>query len=193
MNARGARWTASIARTRGRKLDAGVWNSGPTGPYPLVRSMKVTKTAEVEAVYREHGPRLWRAIYASTGDRDVASDSVGEAFTQAMARGEAIESLADWVWRVAFIIARAEMKQRRHALLPFREAAYEPPDTIPHVFKALSELPANQRLAVVLHDYADRKTSEIARILEISQGTVYVHLSRGRRRLRQLLGDDDDE
>jgi DNA-directed RNA polymerase specialized sigma24 family protein len=44
----------------------------------------------------------------------------------------------------------------------------------------------------VFHDYADRPTSEIAELLGISRATVHVHLSVGRRRLRQLLEVRDD-
>ncbi len=39
---------------------------------------------ELERVYREHGARLWRAVLAFTGDREVASDAVAEAFAQAL-------------------------------------------------------------------------------------------------------------
>jgi DNA-directed RNA polymerase specialized sigma24 family protein len=46
-------------------------------------------------------------------------------------------------------------------------------------------------MAVVLHDYADRPTDEVARAIGASRATVHVHLSKGQRRLRQLLGDDD--
>jgi RNA polymerase sigma-70 factor (ECF subfamily) len=59
------------------------------------------------------------------------------------------------------------------------------------VFEALRKLSPNQRLAVVLHDYADRTTDEIASVLGATRATVHVHLSQGRRRLRRLLEDDD--
>jgi len=56
----------------------------------------------------------------------------------------------------------------------------------------LRQLSPNQRVAVVLHDYADRPTGEVAEILGCSRATVYVHLSQGRRRLLKLLEDHDD-
>jgi hypothetical protein len=52
------------------------------------------------------------------------------------------------------------------------------------VVEALRQLSPNQRLAVVLHDYADRPVGEVAATLGASRATVYVHLSQGRRRLR---------
>lgn len=52
---------------------------------------------------------------------------------------------------------------------------------------ALAHISPNQCLAVLLHDYADRPTDEIATILGSSRTTVHVNLSQGRRRLRKLL------
>lgn len=68
--------------------------------------------AEVERVYREHGERLWRTVLLFSRDRDVASDAVAEAFTQALGRGGEIRALPGWVWRTAFRVAAGELKAR---------------------------------------------------------------------------------
>jgi RNA polymerase sigma-70 factor (ECF subfamily) len=149
-------------------------------------------TDRLEAVYRDDGPRLWRALLAYTADPEVASDALGEAFAQAIARGEGIHDHAGWVWRVAFRVAAGEMKDRRRREPLTVEPSYELPDPLTHVFAALRELSPNQRLAVVMHDYADRTTDEIARVLGATRATVHVHVSQGRRRLRRLLEDVDD-
>jgi RNA polymerase sigma-70 factor (ECF subfamily) len=145
----------------------------------------------LEALYREQAPRLWRALLAYAGDGEVASDAVAETFAQAIARGEAIERPEVWVWRVAFRIAAGELKDRRRRLPVSVEPGYEVPDPVPELVTALAKISPNQRLAVVLHDYADRPTREIAEILGVTRATVHVHLSNGRRRLRTLLEDDD--
>lgn len=66
------------------------------------------------------------------------------------------------------------------------------PETLTDVLRALRRLSPNQREAVILHDYADLSTAEVARIMGISQATVRVHVSQARRRLRRLLEDRDD-
>ena len=60
------------------------------------------------------------------------------------------------------------------------------------LIEALRKLPPKQRAALVLHYYGGYRTREIAGILGSSAATVRVHLSAGRKRLRQLLETDDD-
>ncbi len=84
--------------------------------------MKVSVDGGVELLYREHGERLWRAVMAFTGDREVASDAVAEAFAQALRRGDAIRDPLRWIWRAAFRIAAGELKERGR----FRDASADP-------------------------------------------------------------------
>jgi DNA-directed RNA polymerase specialized sigma24 family protein len=75
----------------------------------------------------------------------------------------------------------------RHTFLPSepdRSSRYD-------VDGAIRQLPGSQRAAIVLHYYEDRPTVEIASILGCSESTARVHLHHGRKRLAQLLGEDD--
>ena len=148
------------------------------------------RQARVEAVYRTEFPKLWRALYAYAGDREIASDAAAEAFARAMRDEPQIRDINAWTWRVAFRLAAAELR-RRSTPLPGSATPYEMPHPVPELVGALRTLSPNQRLAVVLHDYADRPTSEIAEQLGCSKATVHVHLSQARRRLRTLLEDTD--
>ena len=145
----------------------------------------------LEQLYREHGNRLWWALVAFSGDREIASDAESEAFAQALRRGGAIRDPLAWVWRAAFRIAAGELKRRGNVAAPLMDSTYELPEPAAHVTEALRQLPAQQRAAVVLHYYADKPIREIAELLGTSSSTVAVHLHRGRNRLRDLLGDDD--
>lgn len=145
----------------------------------------------MEALYREIGSNLWRSLFAYSGDREIASDALAEAFAQAIARGDEVRSPEPWIWTAAFRIAAGELARRKPNSLGSREPTYELPAPADHLVTALKQLPANQRIAVVMHDYADRPTKEIAEALDISVATVHVHLSRGRRRLRQLVEGPD--
>ena len=60
----------------------------------------------------------------------------------------------------------------------------------PDLMAALSRLPTAQRAAIVLFYYADLPVAEIANRLGTNSLVVRTNLSRGRRRLRDLLGDN---
>jgi len=151
-------------------------------------------TSRFEAVWREHGARLWRALLEFTGDPDLASDALAEAFAQAMARGDEILEPDRWIWRASFKIAAGDLKARRANLSPasLPERSTDLPEPVVDLVAALRTLSSKQRAAAVLHYYADLPVSEVARILDCTQTTVRVHLLQARRRLRPLLEADDD-
>ena len=153
--------------------------------------LQVRVGSELEDVYRKHGDRLWWAVLAYAGDRDVASEAVAEAFAQALRRGDELRDPLAWVWRSAFRIAAGELKRRRRDL-PLEERSYEMPEPSA-VFIALGKLSRRQRASVVLHYYAGYSLAETAEILGSAKATVGVHLTRGRRRLRELLEEEDDD
>jgi RNA polymerase sigma-70 factor (ECF subfamily) len=56
---------------------------------------------------------------------------------------------------------------------------------------ALRQLPVGQREAIALHYLADLPLTEVADLLQVSDGTVKSRLSRGRLALGRLLGDTE--
>jgi RNA polymerase sigma factor (sigma-70 family) len=183
----------------------------PFGPKSLLSGVMDATVAliherpTVEAAYRADADRLWRALYAWAGDAEVASDAVAEAFAQLVHRGDAVRDPSAWAWRTAFRVAAGALKQRRAAdrvtaIAVDRDfgrssLAAEPAclDRYgdPDLLAALGRLSDGQRAAVILFYYADLPVAEIASRLGSNQLAVRANLSRGRRRLRQLLGDHD--
>jgi RNA polymerase sigma-70 factor (ECF subfamily) len=146
----------------------------------------------VEAVYRADAERLWRAIYAFAGDADIASDAVAEAFAQLLNRGAAVRDPAAWTWRTAFRISAGALKVRRAGdPLPVTPVEHVDRHGDPDLLAALRQLPDAQRAAVILFYYADLPVRQIAARLGTNSLAVRANLSRGRGRLRQLLGDHD--
>jgi RNA polymerase sigma-70 factor (ECF subfamily) len=155
-------------------------------------------STSIEALYRQDGDRLWRALLAYAGDPDVASDAVAEAYAQLIRRGGAVRDAQAWVWRAGFRIAAGELKRRSEAA---NAGAATPADRLPtgaldpgvdhDLLDALALLPPKQRAAVVLFYYADAPIREIADRTGMSPLSVRVNLSRGRKRLKEILGDDD--
>ena len=139
--------------------------------------------------------RLWRALFAFAGDAEIASDAVNEAYVQVIGRGDGVRDPAAWVWRTAFRITRGALQARRSSdrhLAPETTATgaldrYADPDLL----HAVRSLPEAQRAAVILFYYADLPIRQIADRLGTNSLAVRANLSRGRRRLRDLLGDRD--
>jgi RNA polymerase sigma-70 factor (ECF subfamily) len=144
----------------------------------------------VERAYRQDADRLWRAVLMYAGDAEVASDAVAEAFAQALRRGGELRAPERWVWRAAFRIARGELARRR-ALAPLKDEPVEISDASPVLELALSRLSPRQRGAVVLHYYGGYPLAEVASILGSTTGAVAVHLHRARRRLYDLLTEEE--
>jgi len=147
--------------------------------------------ADFGQLFREEAPRLWRAMFAFTGNRETANDVVAEAFAQCLRRGAAVRTPALWVWKAAFRIAAGEIRDSRRTDAWTQEvsAEHEMPDL--DLLAALARLSRRQRVTLILHYYADYSTTDIATILGIRATTVRVHLMQGRRRLRDTLGGTD--
>lgn len=149
-------------------------------------------TDAVERTYRAQAERLWHALVLFCGDREVANDAVSEAFAQAVARGSGIEDVDRWVWRSAFNIARGELKRRGRQTSGVPDLPAEVPIETVDLVRALAKLSPKQRASIVLHHYAGYSTKETAGIIGSTSGAVGMHLDRGRKRLRELLGDHND-
>ena len=150
-----------------------------------------TASTKVASLYRREAPKLWRAVFAYAQDREVANDAVAEAFAQYIRRGDAVRVPRAWVWRAAFRIAAGEL-QRRGALDEVPSDMLVAGPELDRLLPALGSLTPRQRAVVVLRYYAGYEPSEIAGILGTSAPTVRVHLMRARRRLAELLEEDDE-
>jgi len=154
--------------------------------------MRTREASAIESVYRAQGPRLQRALILYAGNRQIAEDAVAEAFALALAQSAEIRDPARWVWRVAFRLASAELSRARRTGGDLPDLAVEGPSSIHDLVTALLSLSPKQRAAVVLHHYVGYSTREIAELIDSTAPAVTVHLSNGRKRLRQVLETNDD-
>jgi RNA polymerase sigma-70 factor (ECF subfamily) len=148
---------------------------------------------DFDAIWRESGPAIWRAIYAYAGGRrEVADDAVSEAFARALVRSGTIREPVPYLYRTAFRIAAKELK----AMNERSELAERPvtePDDLLDILVALRQLTPSQRASIFLFYGADLPVRDVASAMGTSGAAVRVHLLRGRRRLAELLADTDPE
>ncbi len=110
-----------------------------------------------------------------------------------MARPDTVREPVPYLYRVAFRIAAADLKQgNRQSDLLETDRPVEDPEPVADLMAALRRLTPSQRAAVYLHYRADLPVREVARIMGTSAAAVKVHLMRGRRRLAELLADPEE-
>jgi len=161
---------------------------------------RADRAIDLERLFRDVAPGLWRTVYAyAAGLPAVADDAVAEAFARALERADTIRDPVPWLYRTAFRIAAAELKRQRTEPTPLPRSSPDvaaiPAAGLADLLPALRQLSPAQRAAVVLHYEADLPVRDVASQMGTSVAAVKVHLFRGRRKLRDLLGaeeaDDD--
>jgi len=150
---------------------------------------------ELDRRFADVAPGLWRTLYAFTaGRRAVADDAVAEPFARLLERAHSIRDPVPWLYRTALRIAAAELRRERAERSAPPQAqpdAATARDGLGDLVPALRQLSPAQRAAVVLHYEADLPVRDVASQMGTSVAAVKVHLFRGRRRLRELLGAEE--
>lgn len=172
--------------------------------------MAESDSQRFERVVREYGPALARlaAAYApERADRDDLSQEILLAIWRALPRFRGESSERTFVFRVAHNRGITYRGRRRRHLPPLPEEgdAREVPDAGPdpaarlerarrheRLVAAVGRLPGPQRLAVLLH-LEGLSHREIAAVEGITEENVAVRLTRARKALRRLLGQEDRE
>jgi len=156
---------------------------------------------DFDAFYSSAVHRLSGHLYLLTGDREEAVDCVQEAFERAWLRWDTVrhaDSPEAWVRTVVRRLAVSRWRRLRNATTPWQrhaggDEAHAAPDSGSAdrvaLVAALQRLPAAQRTAVVLHHLVDLDVAAVVDETGASVSAVKSQLSRGRRRLAELLGE----
>ena len=144
---------------------------------------------------------MYQVAFRLTGNSDDAADLVQEALLRVRKGLETYQpgSLEGWLARIVTNVFLDEVRRRRRRpvsalpddadrVLPAAPSADEASTALSaDVQAALSSLPDEFRIAVVLCDVADLPYEEIATATGAPVGTVRSRIHRGRRMLRAAL------
>ena len=155
-----------------------------------------------------HGDRVYGALRRFGLDADEADEVAQEVFVRAwrgLARFQERSQFSTWLYRIAFNEAQRRLSRRSPARAepePDREdpivSVQESPDLGPEaqtldtefertLERALDELPAEWRAAVVLRDVEGLSTHDAAEVVGVREAAFKSRLHRGRMQLRALL------
>jgi RNA polymerase sigma-70 factor (ECF subfamily) len=174
----------------------------------LVRRSAGGDAAAFRVLVDLHHGRAYGLAFRLLRSEPDAEEVAQDAFVRAWRaigefRGDA--SFSTWlyriVWRRALDRAAVLKTRREHevALEPEGEGAGLAPavedraSADPERFeRMIASLSMIQRAVLTLFYYEDRSVTEVARVLEIPEGTVKTHLSRARAALRRRFADDSE-
>jgi RNA polymerase sigma-70 factor (ECF subfamily) len=143
----------------------------------------------IEQLYRDRFEGFRNALAPIVGSIETARDVVQEAFAVALREQRKLrrdESLAPWVWRIAYRLALHERARNGETEL-LADMSILDEERDPALAAAIRTLPPQRRLVLFLRYFADFSYSDIALALDISEGTVAATLTQARAALLQEL------
>jgi RNA polymerase sigma-70 factor (ECF subfamily) len=175
--------------------------NGPSDEALLAAHLRGDPRAFGELVAR-HERRIYGLCLRILGNREDAEDAAQEAFLAALRKAASFRRAAafsTWLYRIAVNAATDQARRRGRARL----TALDPEDTglstpgddlgeavasAVAVQTALTQVPEEFRIAVVLCDLYRVPYADAAQILEVPVGTVKSRVYRGRLALAERLG-----
>ncbi len=158
-------------------------------------------TDEISAIIHRLSDRLFGLINRIVRDRDLALDLTQDVLVRVLPRYRADqpEQFTGYAMRSAYHAALNAVRDRKRRTQVLDRIALESERPAPftdsletaelqgQIEQALLRLPDKQREAVVYRFYGDLTVPQIAVAMNISDGAVKVHLSRGLQRLSAHL------
>src|SRR3954462_4856433 len=162
------------------------------GERAWVRGAQHGSVADLEALFRHHWPRAYRAAYLVVHDSAAAEDIAQEAFLAAVRsldRFDRRRPFAPWLHRIVVNRAIDWTRARRlRAEVELGDYVPAPPDAEPgggDTLARIAELPPDHRAVVVLRYVLEYTPGEIAELLDLPRGTVNSRLRRGLDRMKE--------
>ncbi len=167
-----------------------------------------------EQLVLKESPRLFRMIMRIVQDEDEARSVMQETYLQAYKRLATFRresKFSTWLYAIGLNLARASLRKlKRYDALEedkidrlqpgfsngmFTDSveAWNPQKMTERterkrlVHEGIARLPEDYRMVLTLRDIEEMSTTEVAQVLEISEGAVRVRLHRARQALRRTL------
>jgi RNA polymerase sigma-70 factor (ECF subfamily) len=175
----------------------------------LVRAAREGDARALDTLLRSHYARLYAICRRLAGNDADAADATQEALlaiVRGLPRFDGRSRFSTWSYRVATNACLDELRRRGRRPTPglpeHESAALDPHGDAPTLDTSVSDrlvlddalagLPEEFRAPIVLRDQLGMDYAEIAAALDIPPGTVRSRIARGRARLADALGNQDD-
>jgi len=166
----------------------------------VLKPVDPATTDELERVYREHAPMIYRTAWGVLGSREDAEDVLQSVFLALLRR----ESLPDfqqnpraYLYRAAVTASLDVLKAKRRRPMLVDDARLETTaadsgssfdeELYERLYAAIGQLSPDASSVLILRYMHSKGLAEIARELGVSRTAVAVRLFRSRARLKALL------
>lgn len=153
---------------------------------------------------------IWRICWHYTGNRESAEDCGQETMIRIWRSLDSYRNdcaLESWVYRIAanccMDYLRKKKRDKSVSVEPLREQGFDPADPNPgteeqvvaaderqRLREAITQLPEDQREALILTQLEKVPYEEAANRLGVSEGTVKSRVNRAKARLREILSEE---
>ena len=156
---------------------------------------------EVERLFDEHSPMLYRTAYGMLGNRPDAEDALQTIFLRLLRRDlpeDLIGNPAGYLYRAA-VNASISIIRSRKRFVPAEAQTFDvavdqersrgAEDLHRRLMEAVAGLNPNDTHVLILRYVHNRSDADVARMLGVSRGTIAMRLFRARLRLKKFLGE----
>ncbi len=159
-----------------------------------VRAAQRGSASGIEALFRLHWPRAYRAAFLVVHDSGAAEDIAQESFLAAIRNLDHFDRrrpFGPWLHRIvvnrAIDWTRARTLRAESELLDIVAAPEQPGSLDGSLLAALAALPPEHRAVIVLRHLLEYTPGEIAELLGLPRGTVNSRLRRGLDSLKETV------
>ncbi|MEL1133690.1 RNA polymerase sigma factor [Desulfitobacterium sp. THU1] len=171
----------------------------------IYRLENLSDIYDFEDIISENEAKIINLIFGMTGDYHIAQDLTQETFLKAFQSRQSFHGqskVSTWLYRIAvnttidYQRKTCVRKENPTEEIEVENAANQDPDQNCQktairdiLFKAISQLPDQQREIYILREINGCSTKEVAEILNISSELVKWRLHKARSMLRKSLGE----
>lgn len=163
----------------------------------IIARAKEGEEGALEEIFIHYKDMIFNVCYRISGKREDAEDWTQETFLRAFSaikkfRGES--SLATWLYRIAVNVCLGNLRKKSTTSLEeieykLGEEEERDNDIVEEVQKVLSQMPPFYRTLLILRHFEELSYGDIARVLNISVGSVKIGLHRARKKFKEKMKD----
>ena len=150
-------------------------------------------------IARKYMDTVYRVALNYMKSPDAADDITQEVFLRLLRTETLFESeehIRNWLIRVTINECKRDLASRWRRVEPLEAYAEKlsfSSEENSETYRSVMRLPRKYRMVIYLHYYEGYSTAEIAQLLGSKQSTVCTQLERGRKLLKNMLSEANDD